>query len=227
MRSSSVSNGTLSPNHTNQKEASGTRSGNELISDFPTTTFPSFHPLDARISLLQQTAAFEQQTTSNSCARRQQWKQAVTNKKHKSSRNKHPLCQQRGAIPADPQDPANLWQESAKSLSYTGNHVPHLLHDMEEMKEPEQELRMASQSLDSRTQNSDPQSDEMLRILRFMIRKQEADELQAQRVMEWRLLALAIDKILFWVFLSVTLASSTLFLLYIPIQRRGLGFLFG
>lgn len=46
-------------------------------------------------------------------------------------------------------------------------------------------------------------------------------------VHEWRLLALAIDKVLFWVFLVITVISSLAFLVIIPIQRRGFGFGFG
>lgn len=76
-------------------------------------------------------------------------------------------------------------------------------------------------------QNSSPVDDEMLKILRYLMWRQQLEDQHNKMVHEWRLLALAIDKILFWVFLVITVVSSLSFLVIIPIQRRGFGFGFG
>lgn len=72
--------------------------------------------------------------------------------------------------------------------------------------------------------SSCPASEEMLKILRYLIWRQDLEDQHNRIVHEWRLLALAIDKILFWVFLVITVISSLSFLVIIPIQRRGFGF---
>ncbi|RWS26207.1 nicotinic acetylcholine receptor alpha 5 subunit-like protein [Leptotrombidium deliense] len=66
--------------------------------------------------------------------------------------------------------------------------------------------------------------EEMLRILRYLLWRQELEDKHNKMVHEWRLLALAIDKVLFWVFLVITVTSSLSFLVIIPVQRRGFGF---
>lgn len=72
--------------------------------------------------------------------------------------------------------------------------------------------------------DSSPASEEMLKILRYLIWRQDLEDQHNRIVHEWRLLALAIDKVLFWVFLVITVISSLSFLVIIPIQRRGFGF---
>ena len=69
--------------------------------------------------------------------------------------------------------------------------------------------------------------EEMLKILRYLVWRQQLEDAHNKMVHEWRLLALAIDKVLFWVFLVITVISSLSFLVIIPIQRRGFGFGFG
>ncbi|XP_015790530.1 acetylcholine receptor subunit alpha-type acr-16 [Tetranychus urticae] len=63
--------------------------------------------------------------------------------------------------------------------------------------------------------------EEIVKILKYLLWRQELEDHHNRVVHEWRLLALAIDKILFWVFLAITLTSSLSFLVIIPIQRRG------
>lgn len=69
--------------------------------------------------------------------------------------------------------------------------------------------------------------DELLKIMRYLMWRQQLEDLHNKMVHEWRLLALAIDKVLFWVFLVITVVSSLSFLVIIPVQRRGFGFGFG
>ena len=54
----------------------------------------------------------------------------------------------------------------------------------------------------------------------FMDRQKFSDDGQAV-VIEWRQLAAAVDRILFWVFCVMTCVSSALFLLIIPGYNRG------
>lgn len=78
---------------------------------------------------------------------------------------------------------------------------------------------------DEKKENTnDSASEEMLKILRYLIWRQDLEDQHNRIVHEWRLLALAIDKVLFWVFLVITVISSLSFLVIIPIQRRGFGF---
>ena len=62
--------------------------------------------------------------------------------------------------------------------------------------------------------------EELLRSIRQLIGKQEEIEAQNLMVAEWRLVAQAIDRILFWIFTTVTLVSSAVFLLILPIYKR-------
>ncbi|RWS02706.1 ligand-gated ion channel subunit-like protein [Dinothrombium tinctorium] len=81
----------------------------------------------------------------------------------------------------------------------------------------------SSNGANSSKEKTTPQ-EEMLRILRYLIWRQEIEDKHNKMVHEWRLLALAIDKVLFWVFLVITVTSSLSFLVIIPVQRRGFGF---
>lgn len=75
----------------------------------------------------------------------------------------------------------------------------------------------------SGAESSQPE-DELLKIMRYLMWRQQLEDQHNKMVHEWRLLALAIDKVLFWVFLVITVVSSLSFLVIIPIQRRGFGF---
>jgi len=66
--------------------------------------------------------------------------------------------------------------------------------------------------------------EELSQILRYLLWRQEIEDHHNRMVHEWRLLALIIDKVLFWVFLIITFVSSLSFLVIIPIQRRGFPF---
>jgi nicotinic acetylcholine receptor len=66
--------------------------------------------------------------------------------------------------------------------------------------------------------------EELSQILKYLLWRQEIEDQHNRMVHEWRLLALAVDKVLFWVFLIITLVSSLSFLVIIPIQRRGFPF---
>lgn len=63
---------------------------------------------------------------------------------------------------------------------------------------------------------------EVKRMLRYVRHRQDMEDATNRRIHEWRLLSMFIDKILFWIFLVVTLATSIIFLVVIPIQRRGI-----
>lgn len=70
-------------------------------------------------------------------------------------------------------------------------------------------------------------TDEVLIILRYLLWKTQTEDDKSRTVNDWRLLAQAVDRILFWLFTLITIISSVSFLVLIPIQRRGLSFLFG
>ena len=59
-------------------------------------------------------------------------------------------------------------------------------------------------------------------LLGHLIKRQEFEDQCNRRIHEWRLLSMFIDKVLFWIFMLTTLATSVIFLVIIPIQRRGL-----
>ena len=66
--------------------------------------------------------------------------------------------------------------------------------------------------------------EEIVKILRYLLWRQEQEDQYNKIIHDCRLLAQAIDKILFWIFLAITLTSSISFLVIIPIQRRGFSF---
>lgn len=70
----------------------------------------------------------------------------------------------------------------------------------------------------------DTPQEEIVKILKYLLWRQEQEDRHNKVIHEWRLLAQAIDKILFWIFLAITLTSSISFLVIIPIQRRGFSF---
>jgi len=62
--------------------------------------------------------------------------------------------------------------------------------------------------------------EELLTAIRQLVSKQEEIELQNNLVAEWRLVAQVVDRILFWIFFTFTMSSSTMILLILPIYKR-------
>ncbi|KAG8185244.1 hypothetical protein JTE90_002770 [Oedothorax gibbosus] len=65
---------------------------------------------------------------------------------------------------------------------------------------------------------------EILRALQYLLHRQELEDHRVRVVNEWRQIALAFDRILFWIFFVVTVVSSLSFLVIVPLHRRGLKF---
>ncbi|CAG2166859.1 unnamed protein product [Oppiella nova] len=59
-------------------------------------------------------------------------------------------------------------------------------------------------------------------ICRYLLWESELKGAESDVIHEWRLLALFIDRILFWIFFIITFCSSVMFLVVIPIKQRGL-----
>jgi len=59
----------------------------------------------------------------------------------------------------------------------------------------------------------------MLVALRRIVSRYETDDAAAQLLHDWRLLAVVVDQILFWVFLVATVSSTLLTLVVIPLAR--------
>ncbi|CAG2113693.1 unnamed protein product, partial [Medioppia subpectinata] len=57
-------------------------------------------------------------------------------------------------------------------------------------------------------------------ICRYLMWENELKEHESSVIHEWRLLALFIDRILFWIFFIITFCSSVMFLVVIPIKQR-------
>ena len=220
-----------------RKECSSSiRSGEELIFDFHTLPpHDSLHPQilssQALMHQQQQEKQRQEEKKASSVAglrrvaaaksRCKQWRQSLASKRSDGKNSSRHAASDCGVS-----EVASLWSDF-HAFSCIPD-APHAANDIESEEGSHSHRTAAGERVHPNGKPAaDPQTSEMLRILRFMIRKQEADDRQAQRVMEWRLLALAIDKILFWIFLIVTFISSFIFLLYIPIRRRGFSFLFG
>lgn len=74
----------------------------------------------------------------------------------------------------------------------------------------------------SRKNNVRSESNEIiLSMLHNLMNRQRIEDDCIRRQHEWRQLSVLIDKILFWIFMIVTVFTSILFLFIIPIQRRG------
>jgi len=67
--------------------------------------------------------------------------------------------------------------------------------------------------------------EELLDACKYLLWKNELKVSNSAVVHEWRLLALFIDKILFWIFFIIITVSSLLFLVIIPVQQRGFPYL--
>lgn len=62
---------------------------------------------------------------------------------------------------------------------------------------------------------------ELIQMLRYLMHRQEIDDNINRRLHEWRLFSMFIDKVLFWIFTFTTIVTSVVFLLIIPVKRRG------
>ena len=70
--------------------------------------------------------------------------------------------------------------------------------------------------------------EELLEIIcKYLLWKNELKNTDSSVVHEWRMLALYIDRILFWIFFTIITSSSLMFLVIIPIQQRGFPYFFG
>lgn len=62
--------------------------------------------------------------------------------------------------------------------------------------------------------------EEIIRALKILISRQEREEAEKKRLNEWRVIAIAVDRILFWIFFLVTTVSSVVFLVILPVVKR-------
>lgn len=62
--------------------------------------------------------------------------------------------------------------------------------------------------------------DEIIRALKVLLSRQEREDAEKKRLNEWRVIAIAVDRILFWVFFLVTTVSSLVFLVILPVVKR-------
>lgn len=70
-------------------------------------------------------------------------------------------------------------------------------------------------------QNNASIDQELIQMLRYLMHRQEIDDNINRRLHEWRLFSMFIDKVLFWIFTITTIVTSVVFLLIIPVKRRG------
>lgn len=64
-------------------------------------------------------------------------------------------------------------------------------------------------------------------ICRYLLWKNELKTSDSVVMHEWQMLALYIDRILFWIFFFIITTSSLMFLVIIPIQQRGFPYFAG
>ena len=62
--------------------------------------------------------------------------------------------------------------------------------------------------------------EEILQSLRILISRQQKQDMDLKRMNEWRSIAIAVDRILFWIFFAITTVSSIVFLLILPLTKR-------
>lgn len=62
--------------------------------------------------------------------------------------------------------------------------------------------------------------EEIIRALRILLSRQEREEAEKKRLNEWRVIAIAVDRILFWIFFLITTVSSVVFLVILPVVKR-------
>ena len=105
--------------------------------------------------------------------------------------------------------------------------LPYLFSELSPMNVPQFGTRENTEEEDENSEEkskSDPAMMEMLKILQNLVRRQNLEDEHNRAVHDWRLLALAVDRVLFWIILVITVISSVSFLVIIPIQKRGFGF---
>ena len=61
---------------------------------------------------------------------------------------------------------------------------------------------------------------DLVKILRFMVNKEEQEIQKNGMINEWRQMALVIDRVFFWLFLVAIVLSSFIFLVVVPFHRR-------
>ncbi len=62
-------------------------------------------------------------------------------------------------------------------------------------------------------------NEEILNALKKIIERYERDDSEEEMIYEWRQVALAVDRILFWIFLVGTLSSTIMILIVAPITK--------
>ncbi|XP_063880210.1 neuronal acetylcholine receptor subunit alpha-10-like [Scylla paramamosain] len=62
--------------------------------------------------------------------------------------------------------------------------------------------------------------EEIIRALKILLSRQEREDAEKKRLNEWRVIAIAVDRILFWIFFIVTTVSSVVFLVILPVVKR-------
>ncbi|XP_037782074.1 uncharacterized protein LOC119578578 [Penaeus monodon] len=62
--------------------------------------------------------------------------------------------------------------------------------------------------------------EEIVRALKILLSRQESQDADKKRLNEWRVIAIAVDRILFWIFFFVTTVSSLVFLVILPVVKR-------
>ncbi|XP_042221623.1 uncharacterized protein LOC121866092 [Homarus americanus] len=62
--------------------------------------------------------------------------------------------------------------------------------------------------------------EEIIRALKILLSRQEREDAEKKRLNEWRVIAIAVDRILFWIFFIVTTVSSVVFLVILPLVKR-------
>lgn len=68
--------------------------------------------------------------------------------------------------------------------------------------------------------SGDSMCEDLVNAVRYLMSIQEQVESQNVLVAEWRLVAQAVDRILFWIFAIMTIVSSTILLLILPLYKR-------
>lgn len=68
--------------------------------------------------------------------------------------------------------------------------------------------------------STDAMCEDLVNAVRYLMNIQEQVESQNLLVAEWRLVAQSVDRILFWIFAVMTIVSSTVLLLILPLYKR-------
>ena len=64
--------------------------------------------------------------------------------------------------------------------------------------------------------------DNLEKMVQLLLKKYEEEDAREKIEKEWRLAAAMLDRIFFWIFLTLTIASSSTFLVILPIMKRGM-----